>query len=111
MLLKLVVLVLVDLARNLGLVHIGHLLPELVGLLILGFVFRFVYMFTDEEKGADYSGFWFFLETLIYGIFIGFLGLSMHPNEEHHLSILVRTQFRVLDFDFGRGAFIFYLSM
>ena len=62
-----------------------------VGLLILGFIFRFVYMFTNEEKGADYSGFWFFLETLIYGGFIGILGLSMHPNEEHPLSMMVRT--------------------
>ena len=82
-----------------------------VGLLILGFIFRFVYMFTDEVKGPDYSGFWFFLETIIYGLFIGLLGLSMHPNEEHPLSMLVRTQIRVLDFDFGRGAFILYLSM
>ena len=39
MLLKLVVLVLVDLTGNLGLVHIGHLLPKLVGLLILGLLF------------------------------------------------------------------------
>ena len=82
-----------------------------VGLLVLGFIFRFVYMFTDEEKTVDYSGFWFFLETLIYGIFIALLAVSLHPNEEHLASVMVRTQFRVLDFDFGRGAFIFYLSM
>merc|ERR1712146_116954 len=71
----------------------------------------FVYMFTDEEKGVDYSGFWFFLETCIVGFFIALLAASMHPNEEHPMSVMVRTYIRVLDFDFVRGAFIFYLSM
>lgn len=82
-----------------------------LGLLILGWVFRFVYMFTDEEKTEDYSGFWFFLETLVFGFFIGCLAVSLSPNESNKQSQIVRQYFRVLDFDFGRGAFIFYLSM
>lgn len=82
-----------------------------VGLLGLGFILRFVYMFTDEVKGPNYSGFWFFMATLFYGGFLALLGLSLHPDEENKFGLLVRVHFRVLDFDFGRGLFIFYLAM
>lgn len=51
-----------------------------VGLILLGYVFRFVFMFSGELKGPHYSGFWFFLETIVYGIMIGALAVSMHPN-------------------------------
>jgi len=82
-----------------------------VGILAFGFVFRFVFMFSGEEKGPHYSGFWFFLETVVYGMIIALVALSMHPNEENPLSIMVRTQCRLLDFDFGRGIAIFFLAM
>ena len=82
-----------------------------VGLLALGFIFRFVYMFTDEEKPTTYGGFWFFMSTIFYGFLVGLLGISLHPNEEFKPSMLLRVHFRVLDFDFGRGLFIFFLAM
>ena len=82
-----------------------------VGILAFGFVFRFVFMFSGEEKGPHYSGFWFFLETVVYGMMIALVALSMHPNEENPFSIMVRTQCRLLDFDFGRGIAIFFLAM
>ena len=57
-----------------------------VGLLAFGFVFRFVFMFSGEEKGPHYSGFWFFLETVVYGMLIAIVALSMHPNEDNQFS-------------------------
>ena len=82
-----------------------------VGLLILGWVFRFVFMFSGETKGPHYSPFWFFLETVIYGLIIAAVALSMHPNEENFHCKLVRVHCRLLDFEFGRGIFILFLSM
>lgn len=82
-----------------------------VGLLAFGWVFRFVFMFSGEEKGPHYSGFWFFLETMIYGILIAVVALSLHPNEENMYSQLVRINCRLLDFHFGRGIFIFFLAL
>lgn len=68
-------------------------------------------MFSSETKSADYSGFWFFLSTFFYGAFIAVLAVSMHPNEQNKFCYLVRFYFRCLDFNFGRGVFIFYLAM
>lgn len=51
-----------------------------VALILLGYVFRFVFMFSAETKGPHYSGFWFFLETIVYGVMIGALAISLHPN-------------------------------
>lgn len=82
-----------------------------VGLLALGLIFRFVYMFTSETKSANYSGFWFFFETVFYGLFLALVGFALHPNQENPHSVAVRTHFRILDFDFGRGLFMFYLAM
>jgi len=76
-----------------------------VGLLALGLIFRFVFMFSSETKSANYSGFWFFLSTIFYGMFLALIGLSLHPNQGHPHSVAVRTHIRVLDFDFGRGLF------
>lgn len=68
-------------------------------------------MFSSETKGPNYSGFWFFFETGFYGLFLGLVALAMHPNQDYPLSLAVRVNFRVLDFDFGRGLFMFYLAM
>lgn len=82
-----------------------------LGLLALGLLLRLVFMFGDEEKGPNYNGFWFFFSTLYYGLFLAILGLSYHPNQENQYSLLVRVHFRLLDFDFGRGLFIFFITM
>ena len=68
-------------------------------------------MFTSETKSPDYSGFWFFLSTCFYGFFLAIVALAMHPNQEHPYSLAVRVHFRVLDFDFGRGLFMLFLTM
>ena len=54
-----------------------------LALLGLGFIFRFVFMFTNEVKSPNYSGFWFFLSTVSYGGILAVLGLALHPNEQH----------------------------
>ena len=82
-----------------------------VGLLAVGLIFRFVYMFTGELKGPDYSGFWFFISTFFYLALLSLLALSLHPDENNKASLMIRVYFRVLDFDFGRGLFIIYMSM
>ena len=68
-------------------------------------------MFSQEKKGPHYSPFWFFLETVIYGLLIAALALAMHPNEENMYCQLVRVHCRLLDFDFGRGLIILFLAM
>ena len=82
-----------------------------VGILGLGWILRWVYMFTGEAKSPEYSGFWFFCATMFYAFFLALLGLSLHPDEGNKFGLLVRVHFRALDFDFGRGVFIFFLAM
>lgn len=82
-----------------------------LGVLTFGLFMRLIYMFGSSDKGENYSGFWFFFMTLYYGFFLAILGFAYHPNQENKFSLLVRVHFRMLDFDFGRGLWIFFISM
>ena len=82
-----------------------------IGVLAFGLLMRLIYMFGSSEKGENYSGFWFFFMTLYYGVFLAMLVFAYHPDQENKHSLLVRVHFRMLDFDFGRGLWIFFISM
>ena len=73
-------------------------------LLLIGAIVRLVHCF-----GENFN-FFYFISTLYFFVFIGIF-TAINAHETNKFSVFCRTYFNFLDKVFGRGAFMFFLSM